>query len=92
MRLSSIRIARIGVVFLGLVTWVLVFRMWSANVDPCMCKGVEDVSVVRLYVCGSVIIVEGELNRYSKTRMNSMKRYRRIRTSHSVWCSQRITC
>ena len=65
MCLSSIRIVRIGVVFLGLVTWVLVFHVWSANVDLRVHIGVEDVSVVRLYVCGSVMIVEGELNRFS---------------------------
>ena len=91
MRLSSIRIVRIGVVFLGLVTWVLVFHVWSANVDPYV-RRVESVSVVRLYVFGSVIIVEGELNHFRKMRMNGMKRSRKIRTNHSVWCSQRITC
>ena len=91
MCLSSIRIVRIGVVFLGLVTWVLVFHVWSANVDPYV-RRVESVSVVRLYVFGSVIIVEGELNHFRKMRMNGMKRCRRIRTNHSVWCSQRITC
>lgn len=91
MRLSSIRIVRIGVVFLGLVTWVLVFHVWSANVDPYV-RRVESASVVRLYVFGSVIIVEGELNHFRKIRMNGMKRCRRIRTNHSVWCSQRITC
>ena len=91
MCLSSIRIVRIGVVFLGLVTWVLVFHVWSANVDPYV-RRVESVSVVRLYVFGSVIIVEGELNHFRKMRMNGMKRSRKIRTNHSVWCSQRITC
>ena len=91
MCLSSIRIVRIGVVFLGLVTWVLVFHVWSANVDPYV-RRVESASVVRLYVFGSVIIVEGELNHFRKMRMNAMKRCRRIRTNHSVWCSQRITC
>ena len=91
MYLSSIRIVRIGVVFLGLVTWVLVFHVWSANVDPYV-RRVESASVVRLYVFGSVIIVEGELNHFRKIRMNGMKRCRRIRTNHSVWCSQRITC
>lgn len=91
MCLSSIRIVRIGVVFLGLVTWVLVFHVWSANVDPYV-RRVESASVVRLYVFGSVIIVEGELNHFRKIRMNGMKRCRRIRTNHSVWCSQRITC
>ena len=91
MFLSSIRIVRIGVVFLGLVTWVLVFHVWSANVDPYV-RIVESASVVRLYVFGSVIIVEGELNHFRKMRMNGMKRCRRIRTNHSVWCSQRITC
>lgn len=91
MCLSSIRIVRIGVVFLGLVTWVLVFHVWSANVDPYV-RRVEIASVVRLYVFGSVIIVEGELNHFRKMRMNGMKRCRRIRTNHSVWCSQRITC
>lgn len=91
MRLSSIRIVRIGAVFLGLVTWVLVFHVWSANVDPYV-RRVESVSVVRLYVFGSVIIVEGELHQFSQTEMNSMKKYRRIRTNYSVWCSQRITC
>lgn len=91
MCLSSIRIVRIGVVFLGLVTWVLVFHVWSANVDPYV-RRVEIASVVRLYVFGSVIIVEGELNHFSQTEMNGMKRCRRIRTNHSVWCSQRITC
>ena len=91
MCLSSIRIVRIGVVFLGLVTWVLVFHVWSANVDPYV-RRVERASVVRLYVFGSVIIVEGELNHFRKMRMNGMKRCRRIRTNHSVWCSQRITC
>lgn len=91
MCLSSIRIVRIGVVFLGLVTWVLVFHVWSANVDPYV-RRVESASVVRLYVLGSVIIVEGELNHFRKMRMNGMKRCRRIRTNHSVWCSQRITC
>ncbi len=91
MCLSSIRIVRIGVVFLGLVTWVLVFHVWSANVDPYV-RRVESASVVRLYVFGSVIIVEGELNHFRKMRMNGMKRCRRIRTNHSVWCSQRITC
>lgn len=91
MCLSSIRIVRIGVVFLGLVTWVLVFHVWSANVDPYV-RIVESASVVRLYVFGSVIIVEGELNHFRKMRMNGMKRCRRIRTNHSVWCSQRITC
>lgn len=91
MFLSSIRIVRIGVVFLGLVTWVLVFHVWSANVDPYV-RRVESASVVRLYVFGSVIIVEGELNHFRKMRMNGMKRCRRIRTNHSVWCSQRITC
>ena len=92
MRLSSIRIMRIGVVFLGLVTWVLVFHVWSAKVDPYVRRGVEGVLVVRLYVFGSVIIVEGELNHFRKMRMNGMKRSRKIRTNHSVWCSQRITC
>lgn len=91
MCLSSIRIVRIGVVFLGLVTWVLVFHVWSANVDPYV-RRVESASVVRLYVFGSVIIVEGELNHFRKMRMNGMKRCRRVRTNHSVWCSQRITC
>ena len=91
MCLSSIRIVRIGVVFLGLVTWVLVFHVWSANVDPYV-RRVERASVVRLYVFGSVIIVEGELHHFRKMRMNGMKRCRRIRTNHSVWCSQRITC
>lgn len=91
MCLSSIRIVRIGVVFLGLVTWVLVFHVWSANVDPYV-RRVESASVVRLYVFGSVIIVEGELNHFRKMRMNGMKRGRRIRANHSVWCSQRITC
>lgn len=91
MRLSSIRIVRIGVVFLGLVTWVLVFHVWSANVDPYV-RRVESASVVRLYVFGSVIIVEGELNHFRKMRMNGMKRRRRIRANPSVWCSQRITC
>ncbi len=91
MCLSSIRIVRIGVVFLGLITWVLVFHVWSANVDPYV-RRVESASVVRLYVFGSVIIVEGELNHFRKMRMNGMKRCRRIRTNHSVWCSQRITC
>ena len=91
MCLSSIRIVRIGVVFLGLVTWVLVFHVWSANVDPYV-RRVERASVVRLYVFGSVIIVEGELHHFRKMRMNSMKRSRKIRTNHSVWCSQRITC
>lgn len=91
MCLSSIRIVRIGVVFLGLVTWVLVFHVWSANVDPYV-RIVESASVVRLYVFGSVIIVEGELHHFRKMRMNGMKRCRRIRTNHSVWCSQRITC
>ena len=91
MCLSSIRIVRIGVVFLGLVTWVLVFHVWSANVDPYV-RRVEGVLVVRLYVFGSVIIVEGELNHFRKMRMNGMKRSRKIRTNHSVWCSQRITC
>ena len=91
MRLSSIRIVRIGAVFLGLVTWVLVFHVWSANVDPYV-RRVERASVVRLYVFGSVIIVEGELNHFRKMRMNGMKRSRKIRTNHSVWCSQRITC
>ena len=91
MCLSSIRIVRIGVVFLGLVTWVLFFHVWSANVDPYV-RRVESASVVRLYVFGSVIIVEGELNHFRKMRMNGMKRCRRIRTNHSVWCSQRITC
>ena len=91
MCLSSIRIVRIGVVFLGLVTWVFVFHVWSANVDPYV-RRVESASVVRLYVFGSVIIVEGELNHFRKMRMNGMKRCRRIRTNHSVWCSQRITC
>ena len=91
MRLSSIRIVRIGVVFLGLVTWVLVFHVWSANVDPYV-RRVESASVVRLYVFGSVIIVEGELHHFRKMRMNGMKRSRKIRTNHSVWCSQRITC
>ena len=91
MCLSSIRIVRIGVVFLGLVTWVLVFHVWSANVDPYV-RRVERASVVRLYVFGSVIIVEGELNHFRKMRMNGMKRSRKIRTNHSVWCSQRITC
>lgn len=91
MCLSSIRIVRIGVVFLGLITWVLVFHVWSANVDPYV-RIVESASVVRLYVFGSVIIVEGELNHFRKMRMNGMKRCRRIRTNHSVWCSQRITC
>ena len=91
MCLSSIRIVRIGVVFLGLVTWVLVFHVWSANVDPYV-RRVESASVVRLYVFGSVIIVEVELNHFRKMRMNGMKRCRRIRTNHSVWCSQRITC
>lgn len=91
MCLSSIRIVRIGVVFLGLVTWVLVFHVWSANVDSYV-RRVESASVVRLYVFGSVIIVEGELNHFRKMRMNGMKRCRRIRTNHSVWCSQRITC
>lgn len=91
MCLSSIRIVRIGVVFLGLVTWVLVFYVWSANVDLYV-RRVESASVVRLYVFGSVIIVEGELNHFRKMRMNGMKRCRRIRTNHSVWCSQRITC
>lgn len=91
MCLSSIRIVRIGVVFLGLVTWVLVFHVWSANVDPYV-RRVESASVVRLYVFGSVIIVEGELNHFRKMRMNGMKRSRKIRTNHSVWCSQRITC
>ena len=91
MCLSSIRIVRIGVVFLGLVTWVLVFHVWSANVDPYV-RRVEIASVVRLYVFGSVIIVEGELHHFSQTEMNGMKRRRRIRTNHSVWCSQRITC
>ena len=91
MCLSSIRIVRIGVVFLGLVTWVLVFHVWSANVDPYV-RRVESASVVRLYVFGSVIIVEGELNHFRKMRMNGMKKCRRIRTNHSVWCSQRITC
>ena len=91
MCLSSIRIVRIGVVFLGLVTWVLVFHVWSANVDPYV-RRVESASVVRLYVFGSVIIVEGELHHFRKMRMNGMKRCRRIRTNHSIWCSQRITC
>ena len=91
MRLSSIRIVRIGVVFLGLVTWVLVFHVWSANVDPYV-RRVESVLVVRLYVFGSVIIVEGELHHFSQMRMKGMKRSRKIRTNHSVWCSQRITC
>lgn len=91
MCLSSIRIVRIGVVFLGLVTWVLVFHVWSANVDPYV-RRVESASVVRLYVFGSVIIVEGELHHFRKMKMNGMKRCRRIRTNHSVWCSQRITC
>ena len=91
MCLSSIRIVRIGVVFLGLVTWVLVFHVWSANVDPYV-RRVESASVVRLYVFGSVIIVEGELNHFRKMRMNGMKRCRRIGTNPSVWCSQRITC
>lgn len=91
MCLSSIRIVRIGVVFLGLVTWVLVFHVWSANVDPYV-RRVERASVVRLYVFGSVIIVEGELNHFRKMRMNGMKRSRKIRTNYSVWCSQRITC
>lgn len=91
MCLSSIRIVRIGVVFLGLVTWVLVFHVWSANVDPYV-RRVESASVVRLYVFGSVIIVEGELNHFRKMRMNGMKRCRRIRANPSVWCSQRITC
>ncbi len=91
MRLSSIRIVRIGAVFLGLVTWVLVFHVWSANVDPYV-RRVESVSVVRMYVFGSVIIVEGELHHFRKMRMNGMKRSRKIRTNHSVWCSQRITC
>lgn len=91
MCLSSIRIVRIGVVFLGLVTWVLIFHVWSANVDPYV-RRVESASVVRLYVFGSVIIVEGELHHFRKMRMNGMKRCRRIRTNHSVWCSQRITC
>lgn len=91
MCLSSIRIVRIGVVFLGLVTWVLVFHVWSANVDPYV-RRVESASVVRLYVFGSVIIVEGELHHFRKMRMNGMKRCRKIRTNHSVWCSQRITC
>ena len=49
MCLSSIRIVRIGVVFLGLVTWVLVFHVWSANVDPYV-RRVESASVVRLGV------------------------------------------
>ena len=91
MRLSSIRIVRIGVFFLGLITWVLVFHVWNANVDPYV-RRVESASVVRLYVFGSVIIVEGELHHFRKMRMNGMKRCRRIRTNHSVWCSQRITC
>ena len=91
MCLSSIRIVRIGAVFLGLVTWVLVFHVWSANVDPYV-RRVESVSVVRMYVFGSVIIVEGELHHFRKMRMNGMKRSRKIRTNHSVWCSQRITC
>ena len=91
MRLSSIRIVRIGAVFLGLVTWVLVFHVWNANVDPYV-RRVESASVVRLYVFGSVIIVEGELNHFRKMRMNGVKRSRKIRTNHSVWCSQRITC
>ena len=88
----SIRILRIGAAFLGLVTWVLAFQRWSASLDPYVRKRMEEVSVLQLYVFGSGMIVEGELDHFCMTRTKDRESRYRIRKSLSIWCTQPITC